>query len=36
MVLVSSNILLVYLLNIVVSTVTTFFAPAEAAMIPSS
>ncbi len=34
MVLVSSNVLLVYLLNIVVSTVTTFFAPAEAAMIP--
>ncbi|HVA87302.1 MAG TPA: MFS transporter [Candidatus Saccharimonadales bacterium] len=34
MVAASSNILLVYLLNIVVSTVTTFFAPAEAAMIP--
>jgi MFS family permease len=34
MVLVSSNVLLVYLLNIVVSTITTFFAPAEAAMIP--
>jgi MFS family permease len=34
MVLVSSNVLMVYLLNIVVSTITTFFAPAEAAMIP--
>jgi MFS family permease len=34
MVLVSSNVLLVYVLNIVVSTVTSFFAPAEAAMIP--
>jgi MFS family permease len=34
MVVVSSNVLLVYLLNIVVSTITTFFAPAEAAMIP--
>jgi MFS family permease len=34
MVLVSSNVLLVYLLNIVVSTITTFFVPAEAAMIP--
>ncbi len=34
MVVVSSNVLLVYVLNIVVSTITTFFAPAEAAMIP--
>ena len=34
MVAVSSNVLFVYLLNIVVSTITTFFAPAEAAMIP--
>jgi MFS family permease len=34
MVVANSNVLLVYLLNIVVSTVTTFFAPAEAAMIP--
>lgn len=34
MVLVSANVLAVYALNIVVSTVTTFFAPAEAAMIP--
>jgi MFS family permease len=34
MVLVSHQLLLVYLLNVAVSTVTTFFAPAEAAMIP--
>ena len=34
MVLISGNILLVYLLNIVVSTATTFFAPSESAMIP--
>ena len=35
MVLVSHQLLLVYVLNVLVSTVTTFFAPAEAAMIPS-
>ena len=34
MVLVSDQLILVYALNILVSTVTTFFAPAEAAMIP--
>ncbi len=34
MVVVSNQLLLVYVLNVVVSTVTTFFAPAEAAMIP--
>ena len=34
MVLVSNQLLLVYALNIFVSTATTFFAPAEAAMIP--
>jgi len=34
MVLVSNQLLLVYLLNALVSTVTTLFAPAEAAMIP--
>ncbi|MDQ3870112.1 MAG: MFS transporter, partial [Chloroflexota bacterium] len=31
---VGSNLLFIYLLNVLVSTVTTFFAPAEAAMIP--
>ena len=34
MVLVGTNILFVYLLNIVVSTITTFFAPAESTVIP--
>ncbi len=31
---VGNNLLLIYLLNVLVSTVTTFFAPAELAMIP--
>ena len=31
---VGDNLLLIYLLNIIVSTITVFFAPAEAAMIP--
>ena len=31
---IGDNLLLIYLLNIIVSTITVFFAPAEAAMIP--
>ena len=34
MFLVGDHLLLIYLLNIIVSTITVFFAPAEAAMIP--
>ncbi|HEX2755082.1 MAG TPA: MFS transporter, partial [Candidatus Limnocylindrales bacterium] len=32
---VGTNLVLIYLLNIIVSTITVFFAPAEAAMIPN-
>jgi len=35
MVVLDANLLLIYLLNIIVSTVTTLFAPAEASMIPT-